>query len=83
MTVTTNYDDPATVAVVYHPDDRARPYDRCWTWEAGQTYALSGYLVVAVAPDGHLSVSDAQSLYDAERARFMDCYGRTAPFEEP
>ena len=62
------------VAIVYNEDGTV--YDECWSWETGQTYALSaGYRVVAVADDGDMTVDRAQNLYDGERARYRDCYG--------
>lgn len=61
------------VAVVY--DENGSVYDRCYTWEAGQTYANSGYRVEAVQDDGSMTVEDAQRLYDWERDVAADCFG--------
>ena len=63
------------VAIVY--DESDHEIDRCYTWESGQNYALSqGFRVIAVADDGSTTIESAQQLYDAERARHLDCYGR-------
>ena len=67
------------VADVIDPVTNER-YDRCWTWEAGQTYAREGYLVQATAADGFMGVKEAQSLYDYERRLFMDLYNRSSPW---
>lgn len=69
---------PPTVAIVYAPD--GTEYDRCWTWEAGQNYALHGYQVTAIADDGPMTVERAQALYDADQAAFEDCFNRRGPF---
>ena len=62
------------VAVVYDADGNV--YDRCYTWEAGQSYALhEGRRVEAVADDRGMTVEDAQRLYDAELAAHVDCWG--------
>ena len=62
------------VAVVYNADGTV--YDRCYTWEAGQSYALhEGRRVEAVADDRDMSAEDAQRLYDAELAAHVDCWG--------
>jgi len=63
-----------TVAMVID-STRGQIYDECYTWEAGQTYAAQGYVVMAVADDEHMSQVDAQSLYDHELALVLDCYG--------
>jgi hypothetical protein len=66
--------EPPTVAIVLNEDGTY--HDRCFTWETGQSFALSeGMRVVAVADDGQMTMDDAQRLYDAERARYRDCYG--------
>ena len=62
------------VAIVY--DDDGKVYDHCFTWESGQSYALSqGMIVEAIADDGYMTIDRAQSLYDAERDRYRDCFG--------
>lgn len=66
--------DPLTVAVVYNADGSV--YDRCYTWQAGQNYAMhEGRRVVAVADDAGVTVEEAQRLYDAELAAHVDCWG--------
>jgi hypothetical protein len=67
-------DTPPFVALVYE-EGGTEVYDRCWNWETGQSFALTGYRVVAIADDGHMTKDEAQRLYDAERARFADCFG--------
>lgn len=62
------------VAVVYNPETNEK-HDECWSWEAGQNYARGNYKVVAVAADGHMTINDAQELYDYERRIAQDCYG--------
>ena len=67
-------DEAPVVAVVYDADGGV--YDRCYTWEAGQSYALhEGRRVEAVADDHGMTVVDAQRLYDAELAAHVDCWG--------
>lgn len=66
--------EPPTVALIFDDDGSV---DRAYTWETGQSYALQGYRVVAVADAGHLTAAEAQDLYDAERARYRDCFGIT------
>ena len=62
------------VAVVYNADGTV--YDRCFTWEAGQNYAMhEGRRVVATADDGGMTVDGAQRLYDADLAAHVDCWG--------
>lgn len=66
--------EPPTVAVVLSPEGEI--IDRCYTWEAGQNYALhEGLRVIAVADDGGMTIDFAQQLYDAELARHDDCFG--------
>lgn len=66
--------EPTVVALVF--DDDGTIYDRVWAWEAGQNYALhEGRKVVAVARDRYMGIAEAQEIYDAERARFLDCWG--------
>lgn len=68
--------DPPIVALVMNDDGTV--YDRCFTWEAGQNYALhEGLRVVAVADDGHMTASRAQGIYDDDRNAYRDCYGIT------
>jgi hypothetical protein len=71
-----------TVATIHHPDTPDDVYDEAWSWETGQNYANMGYIVRAVAPDGFRTIDHCQAIYDAERAAFIDCWGRTVPFEE-
>ena len=66
--------DQTVVAVAYNADDGA-VYDYCFTWQTGQTMALEGYIVKAIADDGHMTKDDAQRLYDAEKERHDDCFG--------
>lgn len=62
------------VAIAYEDDGTI--HDHCGTWETGQNFALAqGLRVVAVADDGHMDVPSAQRLYDAERERYIDCFG--------
>lgn len=67
--------DERTVAYVVDPDTGAL-VDEAWSVEAAQSYVLSsGMLAIAVAADGgYWSISRQQDLYDAERARFLDCW---------
>lgn len=66
--------EPPTVAVVYNADGTV--YDRCYTWQAGQNYAMhEGRRVVAVADDAGVTIEEAQCLYDAELAAHVDCWG--------
>lgn len=66
--------DPVTVAMIYDRDGNV--IDECWSWETGQVMANDGYRVVAVADDGHMSIADAQSLYDYELRIAIDCFGK-------
>ena len=66
--------DPPVVAIIYDPET-GQEYDRAWSWETGQNYARSNYNVVAVAPDGGVSIEEAQSIYDTERRWAQDCWG--------
>ena len=67
--------EPDTVAVVLNPDGTI--YDECYTWEAGQNYALhEGKKVIAVRDDGSYTIAMAQGLYDSELARWKDNNGR-------
>jgi len=71
------------VAVVYNPDGTV--YDECWTWETAQTFAANNNKVVAVADDGHMTVTDQQRLYDWEAGLYQDCFsvkGYSDPREE-
>ena len=71
-----SYDRPIerVVAIVYNHDGSV--FDRCYTWEAGQNYALhEGRRVKAVADDAGVTIEEAQKLYDAELARHLDCWG--------
>ena len=66
--------DPSTVALVL--DDEGAVYDEAYCWEAAQNYALhEGREVIAVADDGFMSKEQIQALCDAERARYLDCFG--------
>jgi hypothetical protein len=56
-------------------NDDGTIHDHAWTWETGQSFALGGWRVRAIADDGHMTIDEAQALYDAERARYRDCYG--------
>ena len=57
-------------------NDDGTIYDHCYNWETGQNYALSeGRKVRAIADDGHMTIEDAQRLYDSELAIFLDCFG--------
>ena len=68
--------DKLTVVAIVYSDDGGPCIDKCYTWESGQNYALSmGYKVIAVADDGFMTMEMAQELYDAERARYRDCFG--------
>lgn len=61
------------VAYVY--DDSLDLVDECYTWEAALNYVMhEGMLACAVADDGHMSMFEAQTLYDSERERYMDCW---------
>ena len=71
---------PKTVAIVL--TESGAVYDHCWTWETGQCYANLGYRVVAVADvisrfDGsvYIDMTEAQEIYDHERALAADCFG--------
>jgi hypothetical protein len=67
--------DPETI-VAHVFDDAGELYDVTFNWESAQNYALSeGLRVVAVRDDGRMTIADAQALYDAERARYRDCFG--------
>lgn len=65
--------EPEVVAVVYTPDGEL--YDRCYSWQAGQTYANRQFIVQAVNPDGYMNEAEAQELYDWERDCSIDCFG--------
>ena len=65
--------EPETVAVVF--DSNGKEYDRCFSWETGQVYASAGFEVVAINPDGYMSIEEAQELYDYERRIASDCFG--------
>lgn len=73
--------DAPIVAIANHPLALDMRYDECWTWEAGQTYAAAGYVVTALSDDGFMAREDMQSLFDHERELFIDCWGRTTPFD--
>lgn len=61
--------------VAYVIADDGQIYDECYGWEAGQNYAMhEGLRVVAVADDGFMTKTQAQSLYDFELAAYMDCW---------
>ena len=60
-------------AIAYHQD--GTEYDRCLTWETGQTLANEGYRVLAVANDGCKSMSDMQAMFDYELKIALDCFG--------
>jgi hypothetical protein len=70
------------VATIHHPDRPDEVHDEAWSWETGQNYANQGYIVKAVTNDGFRTKQDCQDIYDAERAAFMDCFGRSTPFGE-
>jgi hypothetical protein len=62
------------VAIVYNEDGTV--HDHCFNWETAQNMALSeGYTVKAIADDGHMTIARQQALYDAEKARYDDCFG--------
>ena len=62
------------VAVVYN--EQGEVWDYAFNWESAQSYALNnGYRVEAIKDDGSMTIADQQALYDAERARFNDCFG--------
>lgn len=64
------------VAVIYN--DQGEIWDYAFNWESAQNYALNnGYRVLAVKDDGSMTIAEQQALYDAERARFNDCFGIT------
>ncbi len=63
------------VAVVR--EDNGSVHDHCFNWETAQTFALDGYYVEALADDGYMTKETAQALYDAERERHDDCFGRS------
>ena len=52
-------------------------YDYTYNWESAQNYALSeGRQIRALRDDGHMSKTEIQNLCDAERERFIDCFGK-------
>jgi hypothetical protein len=62
------------VAVVYNNEGEV--WDYAFNWESAQNYALhNGYRVEAIKDDGSMTIAEQQALYDAERARFNDCFG--------
>ena len=62
------------VAVVYNNEGEV--WDYAFNWQSAQNYALhNGYHVQAIKDDGSMTIADQQALYDAERARFNDCFG--------
>jgi hypothetical protein len=62
------------VAIIYNDKDEV--WDYAFNWESAQNYALhNGYRVKAIADDGEMTIARQQALYDAERARFNDCFG--------
>ena len=62
------------VAVVYNNEGEV--WDYAFNWESAQNYALNnGYHVQAIKDDGSMTIAKQQALYDAERARFNDCFG--------
>jgi hypothetical protein len=61
------------VAIVYDSDGSI--HDHCFTWETGQSFALGGYVVEAIAVDNYMGIEEAQGLYDAELERHNDCFG--------
>lgn len=63
------------VAIAYERGGEV--HDHCFTWETGQSIALNGYRVRAIARDGHMSIRDAQRLYDSEYTAYRDCFGIT------
>lgn len=65
-------DSSPTVAIAL--DDSGRYLDRCFTWGTGQTLAQEGLRVVATADDGHMTLAEAQRLYDWERDCYNDCF---------
>lgn len=70
------------VATVVAPGSSDATHDHCDSWETAQAYAATGYVVIATADDGtYWTKERCQALYDAERDRFIDCWGRTTPFE--
>lgn len=70
------FPDDGTVAYVIDPVT-GELLDEAGGWEAAQNYVLlEGMRAIAVADDGsYWTVDRQQALYDAERARFIDCWG--------
>lgn len=63
-----------TVALILNEDGTV--HDKAYTWGAAQNYALcEGRKVLAVADDGYMTKDDIQALCEAERERFLDCFG--------
>lgn len=67
------HDGQPVCAVVFDADGAVE--DLCLNWETAQNMALNGSRVLAVGSDGHMSARDIQALCDAERARYLDCFG--------
>lgn len=66
----------SVVAIAYNQDGTV--HDWCFNWETAQNFALSeGLTVKAIADDGFMDIDRAQRLYDAEKARYDDCFGIT------
>jgi hypothetical protein len=61
------------VAIVFDGDDAV--YDYCFNWETGQTMALEGYTVKAIADDGIVDIATANRLYEYEKECHDDCFG--------
>ena len=64
------------IAFIYNNEGEV--WDYAFNWQSAQSYALNnGYRVEAIKDDGHMTIAEQQALYDAERARFNDCFGIT------
>lgn len=62
------------VAIVLDEDGNADDY--CFNWQSAQNYALNeGRQIVAINDDCTMTKAEIQSLCDAERDRYRDCYG--------
>lgn len=73
--MTRGFSSPDYTIVAHVLNEDGTIYDKCYTWEAGQNYAIyEGRKVVAVADDGNMTAADAQRLYDSELALHLDCW---------
>lgn len=68
--------DEGTVAYVIDPAT-GEVVDETGFWETAQNYVLhEGMTAYAVADEsGYWTAERQQALYDAERARYLDCWG--------